>query len=130
MLNYFKKFRTNFDLYNKNYIIKNEKKYARICLEDKFKEKLIEVDDRFRIIVLADKYFIKKANLTFLNRFEKMVLSFDKLLDNDLKILSKSLIEEMNLTKAIRRYEKDINYSLRDLLINCGEEKIKELIYY
>ena len=130
MLNYFKKFRTNLDLYNKNYIIKNEKKYARICLEDKFKEKLIEVDDRFRIIVLADKYFIKKANLTFLNRFEKMVLSFDKLLDNDLKILSKSLIEEMNLTKAIRRYEKDINYSLRDLLINCGEEKIKELIYY
>ena len=130
MLNYFKKFRTNFDLYNKNYIIKNEKKYARICLEDKFKEKLIEVDDRFRIIVLADKYFIKKANLTFLNRFEKMVVSFDKLLDNDLKKLSKSLIEEMNLTKAIRRYEKDINYSLRDLLINCGEEKIKELIYY
>ena len=118
-----------FDLYNMNYIIKDEKKYARICLEDKFNEQLTEVNDKLRIIVLADKIFVEKVNLAFLNRFEKMVLSFDKLLDNELKALSRNLIDKMNFKKTLKKYE-DINYSLKDLLINCGEEEIQGLIYY
>ena len=118
-----------FDLYNMNYIIKDEKKYARICLEDKFNEQLTEVNDKLRIIVLADKIFVEKVNLAFLNRFEKMVLSFDQLLDNELKALSKNLIDKMNFRRALKKYE-DINYSLKDLLINCGEEEIQGLIYY
>ena len=35
-----------FDLYNMNYIIKDEKKFARICLEDKFSEQLTEVNEK------------------------------------------------------------------------------------
>ena len=118
-----------FDLYNMNYIIKDEKKFARICLEDKFSEQLTEVNDKLRIIILVDKKFVKKVNLAFLNRFEKMILSFDKLLENDLKILSNNLIGEMNLERSISNYP-NINYELRDLLINCGEEEIQGLIYY
>ena len=118
-----------FDLYNMNYIIKDEKKFARICLEDKFSEQLTEVNDKLRIIILVDKKFVKKVNLAFLNRFEKMILSFDKLLENDLKILSNNLIGEMNLEKSISNYP-NINYELKDLLINCGEEEIQGLIYY
>jgi len=118
-----------FDLYNMNYIIKDEKKFARICLEDKFSEQLTEINDRLRIIILVDKKFVKKVNLAFLNRFEKMILSFDKLLENDLKILSNNLIGEMNLERSISDYP-NINYELKDLLINCGEEEIQGLIYY
>lgn len=58
-----------------------------------------------------------------------MILSFDKLLENDLKILSNNLIGEMNLEKSISNYP-NINYELKDLLINCGEEEIQGLIYY
>jgi len=102
----------------------------RILLEDNYNEQLIEVNDRLRIIVLADISFVDEVNLAFLNRFEKMILSFDKLLDNNLKKSSKSIIEEINFKKPIKRYKEEINYSLKDLLINCGEEEIQGLVYY
>ncbi len=86
-----------FDLYNMNYIIKDEKKFTRICLEDKFSEQLTEVNDKLRIVILVDKKFVRKVNLAFLNRFEKMILSFDKLLENNLKRLANNLIDEMKL---------------------------------
>ena len=108
-----------------NYIIKDEKKFTRICLEDKFSEQLTEVNDKLRIVILVDKKFVRKVNLAFLNRFEKMILSFDKLLENNLKILANNLIDEMKLEKSISDYP-HINYALRDLLINCGEEEIQD----
>ena len=58
-----------------------------------------------------------------------MILTFDNLLDRDLKIISRNLIEEINFKKCIAKYKK-INYSLEDLLINCGDEDIQGLIYY
>ena len=87
-----------------NYIIKDEKKFARTCLEDKFSDQLTEVNDKLRIIILVDKKFVSKVNLAFLKIFEKMVLSFDKLLENDLKILSNNLISEMNLERSNTNY--------------------------
>ena len=117
-----------FDLYNMNYIIKDEKKFARICLEV-FNEQLTLVNDKFRIIILVNRKFVEKCNLAFLNRLEKIILSFNKLLDNQLKRIATRLIEEMKLKKTIKNY-KNINYSLRDLLINSDDEEIQGLVYY
>ena len=117
-----------FDLYNRNYIIKDDKKFVRICLEN-FNEQLTLVNEKFRIIILVDKKFVGECDLAFLNRLEKIILSFDKLLDNDLKRISGNLLDEIKLKKTINKYKK-INYSLKDLLINCGEEEIQALIYY
>ena len=121
-----------FDLYNMNYIIKDEKKYVRICLEN-FNEQLTLIDEKFRIIILVDKNFVKKCDLAFLNRLEKLILTFDNLLDSskdsNLKKISRDLIDEFNFKKYIAKYKK-INYSLEDLLINCGDEDIQGLIYY
>ena len=111
-----------------NYIIKNDKKLVRICLEN-FSEQLTEVSEKFRVIILVDKRFVDKCDLAFLNRLEKMNLSFDKLLDDQLKNIAKNLIEEIKLRNTIKKY-KHINYSLKDLLINCGDEEIQGLIYY
>ena len=117
-----------FDLYNMNYIIKDENKYVRICLEN-FNEQLTKINEKFRIIILVDKNFVKKCDLAFLNRLEKLIVTFDNLLDSNLKNISKNLINEINLKKIIGKY-KNINYSLEDLLINCGDEDIQGLIYY
>ena len=117
-----------FDLYNMNYIVKDDKNFIRICLEN-FAEQLTLVNQRFRVIILVDKNFVNKCDLAFLNRLEKMVLSFEKLLANDLKNISKNIIDEIKLKVAIKKY-KDINYNLKDLLINCGNEDIQALIYY
>jgi len=117
-----------FDLYNMNYIIKDEKKFVRICLEN-FSEQLTLVDNNYRIIIFFDKKYVKVCKLALLNRFEKTILSFDKLLDSNLKRISANLIKELRFREAIRKY-RNINYSLRDLLINCGEEEIQGLIYF
>ena len=59
-----------FDLYNMNYIIKENKKYVRICLEN-FNDQLTLVNEKFRVIILLDKKFVNKCDLAFLNRLEK-----------------------------------------------------------
>jgi len=120
-----------FDLYNMNYIINNDKKFVRISLEN-FNDQLTLINEKFRVIVLTDSNTIKNCELAFLNRFEKMILSFGKLLSDDLKRISTNLIEDIKFEKIIKSYNQDydMNYSLGDLLINCGDEEIQSLLYY
>ena len=118
-----------FDLYNMNFQIIEDKKFARICL-DNFDEQLVEINSKFRIIILVENKFVKKCSLAFLNRLEKINVSFDKLLDKELQTLSKNLIEELNLINRVQKYNfKEIGYLLSDLLINCKDEEIQGLIY-
>ena len=117
-----------FDLYNMNYEIINDEKYARICL-DSFKELKTKVNDNFRIIIIVDKSYADVCDLAFLNRLEKINLSFDKLLDKELNLTSRQIIEVLDLKRNIDRIS-EINYSLKDLLINCRDQEIKALIYY
>jgi len=117
-----------FDLYNMNYIIKDDKKLVRICLEN-FNEQLTLVNEKFRVIILVDRKFVNNCDLAFLNRLEKMILSFDNLLDSELRTISKNLIDDIKLRTSIRKY-RNINFSLRDLLINCRNEDIQAMIYY
>ena len=116
-----------YDLYNMNYIIKDEEKFVRICF-DSFSESLTPVKDSFRIIILADRTFINDIDFAFLNRLEKMKITFEKLLDDNQKALAKKIIEEIDFKKHIENHS--INYMLKDLLINCGKEEIQGLIYY
>ena len=116
-----------YDLYNMNYIIKDEEKCVRICF-DSFSESLTPVKDSFRIIILADKTFINDIDFAFLNRLEKMKITFEKLLDNEQKALAKKIIDAIDFKKHIENLK--INYMLKDLLINCGKEEIQGLIYY
>ena len=119
-----------FDLYNRNFQMLNGKRFARICL-DNFDDQLTEVNNGFRIILLVDKRFVNKCDLAFLNRLEKMILSFDQLLDERLTKFSNKLIKDLKLKNTISLYDNDnINYSLKNLLINCRDEEIQGLIYY
>ena len=121
-----------FDLYNMDYIINNDKKFIRISLEN-FNDQLTLVNENFRVIVLMDQKSVRKCELAFLNRFEKMILSSDRLLNDDLERISRNLIDEIRLERTINAYNEDnekLNYSLVDLLINSGEEEIQSLIYY
>ena len=116
-----------YDLYNMNYIVKDEVNCVRICL-DSFSEQLTPVNDLFRIIILVDRKFINNINYAFLNRLEKMKISFEKLLDDDQKTLAKTIINDIDFERHIDAHK--INYELKDLLINCGKEEIQGLIYY
>lgn len=110
-----------------NYIIKDEEKCVRICF-DSFSEYLIYVKDSFRIVILVDKKFINKIDFAFLNRLEKMKITFEELLDDRQKIFAQKIINDIDFKKHIDAHT--FNYVLKDLLINCGKEEIQGLIYY
>ena len=115
------------DLYNKNYIIKNEEKYVRI-LFDIFTESLTKINDFFKIIILVDKKTLNQFDLDFLSLFEKIKMNSENLLDDNQIYLSKIILEEINFKRYIEAY--NINYALKDLLINCGKKEIQGLIFY
>ena len=116
-----------YDLFNMNYVIKDGKKYARICLGN-FSDQLVYIQDTFRIIIMLDKKFISKADPPFINRFEKVIVSSTKLLDRDKNQISKFIYEnELNLKKYLNN--NIIKYQIKDLLIGCKKQDIEGLIY-
>ena len=116
-----------FDLYNRNYQIIKGEKYAKLNLGI-FNQQLIKVNDNLRIIILVDENSMEKIDSTLLNRFEKLIFSFDHLFDNQLKIIYNNLIEEIGLRRNIRQIEN--NHCLMNLLTSCENIEIKGLIYY
>ena len=116
-----------YDLFNMNYTYKDGKKYARIC-HGNFSDQLVYIHDSFRLVVMVDKKFINSAEPPFINRFEKVIISSDKMLDNSKKNLADSICEELNIKSLINKSYK-INYQIKDLLIGCKKQDIQGLIY-
>jgi hypothetical protein len=118
-----------YDLYNMNYKVIDDQKFVRICLEN-FSEQLTPVSDSFKIIVLADKKFINRIDMAFLNRLEKMQIHFSELLDITQKDLIRKIEEETRLEEEIKSEREKYNFDLYSLLINCSEQDIGGLVYY
>ena len=117
-----------YDLFNMNFIIKDDKKYARIC-HGNFSDQLVYIHDKFRIIIMVDKKFINTVDPPFINRFEKVIISSDKLLDERQKIFVNKIYEEkLDFKKFINNSYK-INYKINELLIGCKKQDIQGLIY-
>ena len=114
-------------MYNRNYQIIKGEKYAKLNLGI-FNQQLIKVNDNLRIIILVDENSMEKIDSTLLNRFEKLIFSFDHLFDNQLKIIYNNLIEEIGLRRNIKQIEN--NHCLMNLLTSCENIEIKGLIYY
>ena len=58
-----------------------------------------------------------------------MRISFDKLLDNKQMMLTKRIMDEINFKYYVEKYQNQLNYQLKDLLINCWYEEIAAFIY-
>ena len=115
-----------YDFFNRNFIIKDDKKYGRIC-QGNFTEQLTYVHDKFRIIIMIDKDYAHKQESPFLNRFEKAIVKFEGLLSDKEKRLSGSIFKELGIKEQIR---KNINYNIKNLLINYNESNIDRLCFF
>ena len=121
-----------YDMFNMNFIINEGKKFARIC-HGNYNDQLVEIHERFKCIVMVDKKFVDKVDSPFLSRFEKTIISFDKLLDKFQKDLDQKLRNnDLNLAEIMKRTKENfnLNINLEDLLIGCKSEDIQGLIYY
>ena len=118
-----------YDLFNQNFTIINNKSYARLAIGSNIST-FAYVNNKFRCIINVDEKEIDNEEPPFLNRFEKHILSFEYL-------LTKELVRESENIKSVLDYlvvfdkkaYKGINYSLKELLINCNKDEIQALIY-
>ena len=120
-----------FDLFNQNFIVVGEKNYARIALGSS-NNTFSLVNDNFKCIVLVDQNVLDDEDKPFLNRFEKHIISFEYLLKEDMPNIASEIFEIIeNLTKMFLPDEEkfELNYNIKNLLINCEKEEIYGIIY-
>ncbi len=103
-INYITKLKNNITLfirwYNVNYKIIDGQKFARMHREFHWSIKASE--SYFRIIILVDKIFIDLFDMTFLNRLEKMQISFNHLLDDEQKNFIRDILDEIKFKHDIK----------------------------
>ena len=117
-----------YDLFNQNFTIMGDKKYARIAFE--YAKISSEVNKDFHVIVIVNKIQIENLKLDppFLNRFEKHIVNFNMLLEErDINIAEK-IIKYINLIASFNKNE-NLKIDLDKLLINCKQHHIEGLIY-
>ena len=118
-----------YDLFNQNFTIISNKNYARLAIGSNTST-FAFVNKEFRCIINVENEKIEEEEPPFLNRFEKQILSFDYLLDNELMNLSyniKTMLDDLiTYNKNIYKGRK---YDLSKLLINCNIDEIQAMIY-
>lgn len=118
-----------YDMFYMNYKIKDDQKCVSICL-DNFRKILTPINELFRIIILVDRECMNKTEIAFLNRFEKMKITFNELLNEEQLLITRGIINEINLEYYIDNFKKPkVKYNLKNLLINCEKEEIEGIIY-
>ena len=117
-----------YDLFNQNFSTMGEKKYARIAFEYAKVSSLVNND--FHVIVIVNREQIKRLSLDppFLNRFEKHILTYNMLLDEKDKEISKKICNYLELISTFNN-NKDLKIDLDKLLVNCKEHQIESLIF-
>ena len=117
-----------YDLFNQNFTCMGDKKYARIAFE--YAKISSEVNKDFHVIVIIDINKLQNLKLDppFLNRFEKHILNYRKLLsEKDIEI-AKKIQDYISLISTFNNNEK-LKLDLEKLLINCEKHNIEGLIF-
>ena len=117
-----------YDLFNQNFTLMGDKKFARIAFE--YAKISSEVNKDFHAIVIVNKNQIQNLKLDppFLNRFEKHIVNFKMLLeDKDIEI-AKKINDFIEIISSFNN-EKNLKIDLGKLLINCKQHNIEGLIF-
>ena len=116
------------DLFDKKFIINDDKQYIRIQFSN-LKGNLLLVQKEFKIIILDSNNNFEITKTSLFHKCEKILLDFSRLM-NDQENLYYSIINELNIENFMKKLNYKINYNLTDLLIlNCKED-ILAMIYY
>ena len=79
-----------YDLFNQNYISMNGKNFTSISIGSAFNKYSI-VNDKFKCIINIDFKKIESQEISFLNRFEKHIITYENLLNKNLKYISNNI---------------------------------------
>ena len=117
-----------YDLFNQNFAIMGDKKFARLAFE--YAKISSEVNKDFHVIVIINKKKIEELKLDppFLNRFEKHIVTFNMLLEERDIEIAKKITEYIDLISSYNNNEK-LKINLENHLINCKQHNIEGLIF-
>ena len=117
-----------YDLFNQNFTIMGDKRYARIAFE--YAKISSEVNKDFHVVVIVNRNQIKNLKLDppFLNRFEKHIVNFNMLLEDKDLAISKKISDYLDLISSFNNNKK-LKIDLERLLINCKRHNIEGLIF-
>ena len=111
-----------YDLFNQNLQKYGNSLYAKIVLDSTTNERHI-VNDKFRCIILLNKNNVNEQDPPFLNRFEKHLISFQYLLNDEQNRIAEELYEEIKDLTTIPEIK-----GIKPLLVNINVEEIRSLI--
>ena len=117
-----------YDLFNQNFIKAGERNYARISLGYS-KTHTYFVNNNFKCVVLLDETEIEKQDPSFLNIFEKHIVSFDFLLNGDEIKKSKEISTVISELIDNKNSKEQLKIDLSKQLLNCDLEEIQGMIY-
>ena len=117
-----------YDLFNQNFTIMNGKNFARISIGSSFSI-YSQVNKKFKCIVNVDINDISKQEPPFLNRFEKHIIAYEYLLNENLTNIANNIFDDFK--KIIDSKKKFIidNYDFKRILVNLDLEEIKGMVY-
>ena len=119
-----------YDLFNQNFTVMSDKNYSRLAVGSNTNT-FAYVNKEFRCIVNVETSKLDEEEAPFLNRFEKHIMSFAYLMDEELIREAERI--KTNIDKFFKWNKetfKAINYDLSKLMINCGKEEIQALVYH
>ena len=114
-----------YELFNKNF---NEygsgNKFVKISYEER--QSLVQVNEKFRIIILVNEDNLNLQEKPFLNRFEKQLFSVDNIFDKkelDLKNFCLNIVEKFKMIYNIDYITEDLLYII--MMKNMEKEQIE-----
>ena len=118
-----------YDLFNQNFTVLSEKNYARLAVGSNTNT-FAYVDKDFRCIVNVDTKKLDQEEAPFLNRFEKHIMSFEFMMDEELIREAEKIKNTIDgFFNCNNKMFKAFSYDLKKLMINCGKEEIQALVY-
>ena len=117
-----------YELFNQNFTVMCHKNFTRISIGSTLNI-FTYVNENFKCIVNVDIDKIDIQEAPFLNRFEKHIITYENLLNEELIYKSKEIEQTINNIISFAENNKIINYNYKKLLINCELEEIQGIIY-
>ena len=120
-----------YNLFKQDYTIISDKKYTSISFESS-NNSLSFVHNDFKCIILMDENEIEKEErFPFFNLFEKHFLSFEYLLEKEIRDkIDNILLMLYNIIKLSYNISPKYKYDLEKQLINCNKDELLGIAYF
>ena len=116
-----------YDMLNQNYTVVGQKKNCRVALGP-FSNPMCQVHDGFRCIVLIDEQRVDYTDPPFLNRFEKQLLRFSDVLNEDQKDVISCLRHWAKAISTVPELESHFNET--DMFLGFNEDTLPSLVLH